>query len=31
MRRLKQDPLAGVLELSPDLGDALERLMEELR
>jgi bifunctional non-homologous end joining protein LigD len=31
MRKLKQDPLAEVLELSPDLGDALGRLMEELR
>jgi bifunctional non-homologous end joining protein LigD len=31
MRKLKTDPLAQVLELSPDLGAALERLMEELR
>jgi bifunctional non-homologous end joining protein LigD len=31
MRKLKTDPLAEVLELSPDLGAALERLMEELR
>jgi bifunctional non-homologous end joining protein LigD len=31
MRKLKTDPLAEVLELSPDLGSALERLMEELR
>jgi bifunctional non-homologous end joining protein LigD len=31
MRKLKTDPLAEVLELSPDLGGALERLMEELR
>jgi bifunctional non-homologous end joining protein LigD len=30
MRKLKTDPLAEVLELSPDLGAALERLMEEL-
>ena len=30
MRKLGTDPLAGVLELSPDLGEALERLMEEL-
>jgi hypothetical protein len=27
MRKLKTDPLAEVLELSPDLGAALERLM----
>ena len=31
MRKLKTDPLAEVLELAPDLGAALERLMEELR
>jgi len=31
MRKLGSDPLAEVLELSPDLGAALERLMEELR
>jgi bifunctional non-homologous end joining protein LigD len=31
MRKLKRDPLADVLELSPDLGHALGRLMEELR
>ncbi|HEY9507874.1 MAG TPA: DNA ligase D [Gemmatimonadales bacterium] len=31
MRKLKQDPLADVLELSPDLGAALGRLMEELK
>lgn len=31
MRKLGTDPLAEVLELSPDLGEALERLMEELR
>ena len=31
MRKLKTDPLAEVLELSPALGAALERLMEELR
>ena len=31
MRKLKTDPLAEVLELSPDLGAALERLMGELR
>jgi hypothetical protein len=31
MRKLKKDPLAEVLELSPDLGEALEQLMEELR
>jgi bifunctional non-homologous end joining protein LigD len=31
MRKLESDPLAEVLELSPDLGAALERLMEELR
>jgi bifunctional non-homologous end joining protein LigD len=30
MRRLGRDPLAEVLELSPDLGGALERLMGEL-
>jgi bifunctional non-homologous end joining protein LigD len=30
MRKLKTDPLAEVLELSPDLGAALERLMAEL-
>jgi bifunctional non-homologous end joining protein LigD len=30
MRKLGGDPLAEVLELSPDLGEALERLMEEL-
>ena len=30
MRKLGSDPLAEVLELSPDLGAALERLMEEL-
>ena len=30
MRKLKRDPLADVLELSPDLGHALGRLMEEL-
>ena len=31
MRKLGSDPLAEVLELSPDLGAALERLMAELR
>jgi bifunctional non-homologous end joining protein LigD len=31
MRKLKRDPLVEVLELSPDLGRALERLMDELR
>jgi bifunctional non-homologous end joining protein LigD len=31
MRKLGSDPLADVLELSPDLGAALERLMEELK
>jgi bifunctional non-homologous end joining protein LigD len=31
MRKLETDPLAEVLELSPDLGAALERLMAELR
>ena len=31
MRKMKTDPLAEVLELSPDLGAALERLMEQLR
>ena len=31
MRKLGADPLAEVLELSPDLGAALERLMKELR
>jgi bifunctional non-homologous end joining protein LigD len=31
MRKLKRDPLADVLELSPDLGAALGRLMEELQ
>jgi bifunctional non-homologous end joining protein LigD len=31
MRRLRDDPLAEVLELSPDLAAALERLMAELR
>jgi bifunctional non-homologous end joining protein LigD len=31
MRKLKTDPLAAVLELSPDLGGALGRLMEELK
>jgi bifunctional non-homologous end joining protein LigD len=31
MRKLKTDPLAEVLELSPDLGGALGRLMEELK
>jgi bifunctional non-homologous end joining protein LigD len=30
MRKLKADPLAGVLEAEPDLGAALERLMGEL-
>ena len=30
VRKLGADPLAEVLELSPDLGEALERLMEEL-
>jgi bifunctional non-homologous end joining protein LigD len=30
MRKMKADPLAEVLELSPDLGGALERLMQEL-
>ena len=30
MRKLGADPLAPVLELSPDLGAALERLMKEL-
>jgi bifunctional non-homologous end joining protein LigD len=30
MRKLGADPLAPVLELSPDLGAALERLMQEL-
>jgi bifunctional non-homologous end joining protein LigD len=31
MRKLGADPLAPVLELSPDLGAALEALMEEMR
>jgi bifunctional non-homologous end joining protein LigD len=31
MRKLKTDPLAEVLELAPDLGGALGRLMEELK
>ena len=31
MRKLKTDPLAEVLEASPDLAEALERLMAELR
>ncbi len=31
MRKLRSDPLAEVLELSPDLGAALERLMGESR
>jgi bifunctional non-homologous end joining protein LigD len=31
MRKLKTDPLAEVLELFPDLGAALERLMAELK
>jgi bifunctional non-homologous end joining protein LigD len=31
MRKLGSDPLAEVLELSPDLGAALGRLMEELK
>ena len=31
MRKLGTDPLAEVLELSPDLGEALERLMAELK
>ncbi len=31
MRKLKKDPLAEVLELTPDLGAALGSLMEELR
>jgi bifunctional non-homologous end joining protein LigD len=31
MRKMKTDPLSEVLELSPDLARALERLMEELR
>ncbi len=31
MRKLGTDPLAEVLELSPDLGEALDRLMKELR
>jgi bifunctional non-homologous end joining protein LigD len=31
MRKLGSDPLAEVLELAPDLGAALERLMEELK
>jgi bifunctional non-homologous end joining protein LigD len=30
MRKLGRDPLAEVLELSPDLGGALERLMRDL-
>jgi bifunctional non-homologous end joining protein LigD len=30
MKKLGTDPLAEVLELAPDLGAALERLMEEL-
>jgi hypothetical protein len=30
MRKLGADPLAPVLELIPDLGAALERLMKEL-
>ncbi|HET7239737.1 MAG TPA: hypothetical protein VFI77_01190, partial [Gemmatimonadales bacterium] len=30
MQKLGTDPLAPVLELSPDLGAALERLMKEL-
>ena len=31
MRKLEKDPLAEVLELAPDLGHALGKLMEELR
>ncbi|MEZ0336249.1 MAG: DNA ligase, partial [Gemmatimonadales bacterium] len=31
MRQLGSDPLAEVLELSPDLGAALDQLMKELR
>ena len=31
MRKLKTDPLSEVLELAPDLGAALEKLMGELR
>ena len=31
MRKLGADPLAEVLELSPDLGAALDQLMKELR
>ena len=31
MRKLRTDPLADVIEVSPDLAGALERLMEELR
>ena len=31
MRKLKTDPLAEVLELAPDLGAALEKLMGELK
>ncbi len=31
MRKLKTDPLAEVLELSPDLGSALERLTDGIR
>ena len=30
MRKLEADPLAAVLELTPDLGAALGALMEEL-
>jgi hypothetical protein len=30
MRKLKVDPLAEVVELVPDLGEALGRLQEEL-
>jgi hypothetical protein len=30
MRKLGRDPLAEVLELAPDLGGALERLMGDL-
>jgi bifunctional non-homologous end joining protein LigD len=31
MRKLKKDPLVEVLELAPDLGHALGKLMEELK
>ena len=30
MKKLKKDPLVEVVDLVPDLGDALGRLQEEL-